>query len=173
MWDGKGWDGMGGTLAVRGSGIGGGGDKGAMGKGGSRDGRQQGWGQACAWHMPGARWHSEACPTPSPTRCALPAEDIRPSAHSRTFFPRPAAWALPPYPALRLLPAATQHPAPPPGPRCLHRGCAGCPPRLRPPSCPRRHHHPTHPASSAPPAACGPLPGQDAPNLLRSRTASN
>lgn len=99
---------------MQGSGAGGSGDKGAMGKGGSRNRGQQGWGQACAWHMLVAQWCSRACPMPAPTCCALPTEDIRPSARSRTLFPRSAAWVLPPCPALRLLPAVTQRPMPPP-----------------------------------------------------------
>uniref|UniRef100_A0A8D2Q2D5 LHFPL tetraspan subfamily member 4 n=1 Tax=Zosterops lateralis melanops TaxID=1220523 RepID=A0A8D2Q2D5_ZOSLA len=100
-------------------------------------------------------------------------KDIRPTIRSRTLFPWPAAWALPPCPALHLLPAATQRPAPPSGPRSPCQGCASRPPHPRPPPCPRRHHHPTHPASSVPTAACGPPPGEDASNPLCSRTESS
>lgn len=68
------------------------------------------------------------------TGSALPAEDIGPSARSRTLLPRPAAGAWAP---------SSSRPSSAASGRTASRGRAARPPR--PPPCPRRHRHPMHP----------------------------
>lgn len=125
-----------------------------VGKGGSRDGAQ-----VCVWHMLVARGCSEACLTPALTCCALPAEDIRPRpAAGPSSHGQQSGRSLPALPFV-----CCQWPC-----SVLRRppGRAGLPLHLRPPPCPCRHHHPTHPASSTPHAARGPPSGEDVPTCF-------